>query len=138
MNVPVVVANQAPAHIDVGTRLAVDRTRLAYERTLMAWVRTAASLISFGFTIHKFFQYQLEQGQKPLGDAVIGPREFALIMISIGIVSLVVSTVQHRQSLAALRASYGGDVVPYSTATLVAGLFSVLGVLALVAVALRK
>ena len=45
---------------------------------------------------------------------------------------------QHRQSLAALRATYGGDVVPYSTATLVAGLFSVLGVLAMLAVALHQ
>ena len=132
------MVNQTAAHTDVGTRLAVDRTRLAYERTLMAWVRTAASLISFGFTIHKFFQYQLEKGQQTLSDRLIGPREFALIMISIGILSLVVATVQHRQSLAALRATYGGDVVPYSTATLVAGLFSLLGVLALLAVALRQ
>ena len=132
------MATQAPAHTDVGTKLAVDGTRLAYERTLMAWVRTAASLISFGFTIHKFFQYQVEKGQQTLDDRLIGPREFALIMISIGILSLVVSTLQHRHSLAGLRATYGGDVVPYSTATLVAGLFSVLGVLALVAVGLRQ
>ena len=132
------MVNQTPAPTDAGTRLAVDRTRLAYERTLMAWVRTAASLISFGFTIHKFFQYQLEKGQQTLDDRLIGPREFALIMISIGILSLVVSTLQHRHSLAALRATYGGDVVPFSTATLVAGLFSFLGVLALLAVALHQ
>ena len=43
--------------MDTGTKLAVDRTRLAYERTLMAWVRTATSLISFGFTIYKFFEF---------------------------------------------------------------------------------
>ena len=132
------MVNQTPAPTDVGTRLAVDRTRLAYERTLMAWVRTAASMISFGFTIHKFFQYQLEKGQKTLDDRLIGPREFALIMIAIGILSLVVSTLQHRHSLASLRATYGGDVVPYSTATLVAGLFGFLGALALLAVALHQ
>ena len=28
---------------------------VALDRTLMAWVRTATSLISFGFTIYKFF-----------------------------------------------------------------------------------
>ena len=49
--------------LDTGTRLAVDRTRLAYERTLMAWVRTAASLISFGFTSYKFFEF--ESGRAP-------------------------------------------------------------------------
>ena len=40
------------------TELAVDRTWLAHERTLMAWVRTATSMISFGFTIYKFFQFE--------------------------------------------------------------------------------
>jgi putative membrane protein len=42
------------------TELAVDRTWLAHERTLMAWVRTATSMISFGFTIYKFFQYEVD------------------------------------------------------------------------------
>jgi putative membrane protein len=42
------------------TQLAVERTTLAHERTLMAWVRTSVSLISFGFTIYKFFQYLRE------------------------------------------------------------------------------
>ena len=48
--------------VDTGTRLAVTRTRLAHERTLMAWVRTAASLISFGFTIYKFFEIESGRG----------------------------------------------------------------------------
>lgn len=47
--------------MDTSTKLAFERTNLAHERTLMAWVRTATSLISFGFTIYKFFQ--LEKGQ---------------------------------------------------------------------------
>jgi putative membrane protein len=47
--------------LDFSTRLAVDRTRLAHERTLMAWVRTATSLISFGFSVYKFFQFELSK-----------------------------------------------------------------------------
>ena len=46
--------------IDIGTRLAIDRTRLAHERTLMAWVRTAVSMITFGFTIYEFFEFELK------------------------------------------------------------------------------
>ncbi len=50
---------QPPAEkINASTKLAIARTRLSYERTLMAWVRTAISLISFGFTIYKFFQIE--------------------------------------------------------------------------------
>jgi hypothetical protein len=45
------------AALDSSTALALERTRLAHERRLMAWVRTATSLISFGFTIYKAFEY---------------------------------------------------------------------------------
>ena len=122
--------------LDSGTRLAVDRTRLAYERTLMAWVRTAASLISFGFTIYKFFELELHKGAPP-ADHLLGPRGFALTMISIGLVSLLLSTLEHRHSMRQLRTQYG-DVVPLSTAAVVAGLFSLLGLFALIAVLLRQ
>ena len=61
------------ARMDTGTRLAVDRTRLAYERTLMAWIRTAVSMITFGFTIYKFFQFELRDRPVPSG-SVLGPH----------------------------------------------------------------
>ncbi len=61
------MSTQPPA-VDTGTRLAIDRTRLAYERTMMAWVRTATSLISFGFTIYKFFELEL---RKPVSGTTI-------------------------------------------------------------------
>jgi inner membrane protein YidH len=119
------------APIDTGTRLAVDRTRLAYERTLMAWVRTAASLISFGFTIYKFFDYE-QRGRPSAPDGVLGPRGYALIMIAIGLVSLLLATIQHRHSMRMLRTEYGA-IVPRSTATVVGGLFAILGILAFLA-----
>jgi len=65
-----------PANLlDSGTRVAAERTRLAYERTLMAWVRTATSLISFGFTIYKFFEFESAATEIPHNRARrIGPR----------------------------------------------------------------
>ena len=121
--------------LDSATRLAVDRTFLAYERTLMAWIRTAASLITFGFTIYKFFEFELKG--RPAPQHVIGPRGLALMLISVGIFSLVLSGLQHRRSLRGLRREYGQDTVPTSTSGVVAGLFSVLGLLAFIAVLLR-
>ena len=115
-------------------QLAVDRTRLAHERTLMAWVRTATSLISFGFTIYKFFQYLQEKNSSD-ADRVFGPREFALIMIGIGLLALLFATVQHRRDMVTLRAHYPG--VPYSLTTVLAGLLSILGVVAFVSVVFR-
>jgi putative membrane protein len=125
----------ADAPRDVSTRLAVDRTRLAHERTLMAWVRTAVSLISFGFTIYKFFQLELAKVSSP-PDRLIGPRGFALIMIGIGLAALFLAAADHRSSLQAMRAEFGP--VPRSTAEVVAVLVSVLGFVALIAVILRS
>src|SRR5271154_918380 len=94
--------------LDASTQLAVDRTRLAYERTLMAWIRTATSLITFGFTIYKFFQIELARGGSPRVDRLIGPTQFALFMIVIGLVSLLLATLEHRRDLNALNAEYPG------------------------------
>jgi putative membrane protein len=116
------------------TELAVDRTRLAHDRTMMAWVRTAASLISFGFTIYKFFQSMREQG-RPVETRVFGPREFALSLIGIGLMSLVLATIQSRHELRIMRKHY--EHVPYSLANVVAGLVGILGVVTFTAVILR-
>ncbi|MGH9146810.1 MAG: YidH family protein [Vicinamibacterales bacterium] len=127
------MSTQPPA-LDSGTRLAVDRTRLAYERTMMAWVRTATSLISFGFTIYKFFELEL---RTPASGTMskIGPREFALLMITMGLVALTLAGIQHYQSLRSMRESYGQ--LPRSVAGPVAALIGLLGLVALTGVYAR-
>ena len=120
---------------DVSTTLAVDRTRLSHERTLMAWVRTSTSLITFGFTIYKFFQIELPK-EASRTKHLIGPTAFALLMISIGLVALLMATVEHRRDLKALRAEYPG--IPGSLATVLAGLISILGLFALILILFRQ
>jgi putative membrane protein len=119
------------------TALAVERTRLAHERTLMAWVRTATSLISFGFTIYKTFQYL--QDSKTVGTIprAFSPRWFALTMIAIGIGALALATLQHWKDMAALYRAYDRPA-PRSTARVVAAVVSGLGMVALVLVYLRQ
>ena len=129
------MATASTTNLPDATRLAVDRTRLAHDRTLMAWVRTATSLISFGFTIYKFFQ-QLRSDQEPAHAVLIGPRGLAMIMIGIGIGSLLVATIQHRSDLHALRAEYG-MLVPLSLATVTAASIAGLGILLFFVVVLR-
>lgn len=125
--------------VDTGTRLAYDRTRLAYDRTMMAWVRTGTSLISFGFTIYKFFELEVQKSDfdiTRLTKSLIGPRQFAATMIIIGIAALFLGTLEHRQSLRQLHAE--GAAVPRSIAMIVASLVSILGVIALLAVIFRQ
>jgi putative membrane protein len=125
-----------PHDLPDATRLAVDRTRLAHERTLMAWIRTATSMIGFGFTLYKFFAFLKEKGETRPVHRLLGPREFAFLMILIGLVTLVLATVQHRGELQAMRARYGPS--PPSMATVVAALVSILGIVGLLAVILRQ
>ena len=120
----VVMPGNPPAEpLNTSTRLAFDRTRLAHDRTMLAWVRTATSLITFGFSFYKFFQFDVKAPQATL----IGPREFALIMISIGLLSLVFATINHRRERTALKEM--NPEVPRSQAAAVAGLVAILGIL---------
>ncbi len=117
------------------TQLALQRTRLAYERTLMAWIRTSISLIGFGFSIYKFFQYVREQ-QGAEAQHLIGSRVFGMLMIGIGLFTLLLATIQHHRSLKTLPRDPGQPALPL--ALILAASVSVLGVLGLVAVILRQ
>lgn len=118
------------------TQLALDRTILAHDRTLMAWVRTATSLISFGFTVYKFFQYLQEKEGLELDDRALGPRRFGMLMISIGLLSLLLATLQQLQLRKKLKRVY--PEVGSPLAMIMAALISLLGILALIAVILRQ
>jgi len=120
--------------LDLATRLALDRTRAALERTMMSWIRTATSLITFGFTIYKFFQ--IDTPNERQRGHLIGPREFAFALVSIGLFSLLLATVDNRQSIRALGKEYEGK--QRSLAVIVAALVSILGVAALLAMILRQ
>lgn len=124
----------SPSELDVATTLAFERTRIAYERTMMAWVRTATSLITFGFSVYKFFQ--LEMPEKALGRVLIGSREFALALIGIGLLSLLLGTIEHGRDLKALRQHYVG--MPRSMTQVAVISIAALGLLALMVVIFRN
>jgi putative membrane protein len=121
--------------VTASTILAADRTRLAYDRTLLAWIRTAISLITFGFTIYKFFQLELAR-LAPRPERLIGPREFALLMILIGLVSLVLAMFDHHRELKTLSAQFPGG--HRTLAWMPAALVSLLGLVALLAVLFQQ
>lgn len=57
-------------------------------------------------------------------------------MIGIGLVALVIATLEHRRDLNALKAEYPG--IPRSLARVLAALVSILGILAFVSALLRQ
>jgi putative membrane protein len=126
-------ATEGASGLSTATRLAFERTRVAYERTMMAWVRTGTSLITFGFSVYKFFQFDM--AGKHVGGQLIGARGFALILIGIGLLSLLMGTIEHRRDLKAMRRDY--PQLPASMSAAVALLVGALGALALAAVIVR-
>jgi putative membrane protein len=136
------MTNQTPREsaevLPTNLRLAYERTRGAYERTMMAWVRTGTSLITFGFAVYKFFQFEISgsaQHEPLIKTSLIGPREFGILLIGIGVLSLVLGTIEHARDLRAMRKEYPG--MPGSNTRYIAALVLVLGLMALVAVVYR-
>jgi putative membrane protein len=108
--------------------------RAAYERTMMAWIRTATSLITFGFSVYKIFQIESIRG--PERNRLIGPRQFALILVSIGLISLMLATIEYRWNI---RMPGGPDSHGQrSLAVIIATLIAVLGILALFLMIFRQ
>jgi len=116
------------------TQLAAARNFLAYERTLMAWTRTSVSLISFGFTLFKFFQYMVEHEPEKHTDHILGPKTIGAVMIGIGTFMLLLASVMHRKELIELRKSY--PETPFSQSLILAVLISILGLVMFMAVLL--
>lgn len=127
------VMNPAPGPDQV--QLALERTYLAYERTLMAWVRTATGLITFGFTLYKFFFYLREQEPEKHAEQLIGPRTYGLVMMGLGVFTLAAAAWQHRQQTKRLRTQYAA---PFSLSLVLAAFIAVLGILGFVAAVLRE
>jgi putative membrane protein len=117
------------------TDLALQRTLIAAERTLMAWIRTSISLIGFGFSIYKFFEY-LVQSESFRGTLrAQAPRHLGLALIGLGILALVGAVWHHQQFLAKLGVT--DKSCRWSMAVLVAVLMALIGVLAFIGVLLK-
>ena len=78
----------------------------------------------------------IEEPDRGQQNRLIGPRQFAFILESIGLFSLILATLEHRQNIHTLGARYAGK--QRSLAVLVAALISTLGILALVAIIFRQ
>jgi putative membrane protein len=89
--------------------MAVERTMMAADRSMMAWVRTGLSLITFGFTIYKFLDIQRQQliEAGKIVPPISGPKVFGLLMIGIGILSLLMGTVEYLATTRSYRMQSG-------------------------------
>lgn len=97
-------------------------------------------MITFGFAVYKFFQLEFTKaGIMPhaplIQKTLLGPREFGLVLIGIGLLSILLGAFEQRRDLRALREVYPG--LPQSGTRLIALVVGVLGILAFVGVIYR-
>jgi putative membrane protein len=118
------------------TDLAIQRTRMAADRSLMAWIRTALSMIGFGFTIYKFFQYMPEELATGNVRRPQAPRNFGLTLIALGTLALAAAAWQHLNVLRTIRAPRAQRVWPF--ALVVALLVILIGLITFYGVLLRS
>jgi putative membrane protein len=128
------IREKSAVPLDTTTRLAFENAYLAHENTRMSWVRTALGMISFGFTIAKFFEVVREkQGTHA---TLLDPPTVGILMIVIGLVALALSSVQQGRAVKALREQCP-SLPKYSVAGSTAAAIWVLGILALLGAILR-
>ena len=96
----------------------------------MAWTRTAVSLVGFGFSIPKIFEY-LEQ-TKQIGRPRTGePAELGTMLIALGMGSLIAGMIQHVMLMRRIATPESTRRHVFSAAMGTAGCMLILGVYAL-------
>src|SRR5262245_5912387 len=129
------------------TTLAFQRTRMSADRTLMAVIRTSLSLIGFGFTIYQFFRYLRETAGAVELLRSEAPWSFGLALVILGVVILSLGIWRHVAFMLELRAQRrtlvdrelipGDDRFPLSITLVTATLLWVIGLVAIVGMAMR-
>lgn len=136
-NEKTIIAGKTPDPAKENMDMAVDRTVMSADRSLMAWVRTGLSLISFGFTIYKFLEYSKEQllvsGKIPV--SVSGPKVIGLFMIGVGILCLVLGTVENMTIIRNLRQRH--EIQHPRYALFMAGILTIFGLVLFLGIVLR-
>jgi uncharacterized membrane protein YidH (DUF202 family) len=115
-------------------RLGLERMRIAVEKLQLARVKVTITFIALGFACYKIFYARIEAGKQPVLDFPNG-RDIAIFLIFVGLVILLLATVQHRKRLANLEIQY--ESMPYSLSSLVSYIVLVLSFSLLLTVILR-
>ena len=83
----------------------LEKSRIALERLQLNWVKWNITCIALGFTAYKFWYARVHDEKNAIGYYVTG-REIGFFLISLGFISLLIATRQHKKSIANLKLQY--------------------------------
>ena len=119
---------------DTSTELARERNRAAADRTLMAWIRTSLSLIAFGFSIGKIYDYLEKVNPELMLDPIDSARIFGEAFIALGVFGLLAAIVQYRRILKQIVHGEFVYAEPLPLAMITATILLLIGVFGFIAV----
>lgn len=133
------VMGESHISTDVSNENAAKQVHEAIEMTLMGWIRASLALIGFGFALGEAFHLVRTGGPKNQVDTL---REYLITTVAVGLIVLGVlgllgAVIQCRWSLKRLKqGSLTTYEKPWYLSMLVAVLLMIIGLIALVAMAL--
>ena len=128
--------NQELTKPSTTNELARERNRAAADRTLMAWIRTSLSLIAFGFSIGKIYDYLEKVNPDRVLDPLDTSRIFGEAFITLGVFGLIAAIVQYRRILKQIERGEFVYTEPFPLAMITAIILLLIGVFGFVAVLL--
>ncbi len=122
---------------DMSTELDRERTRASADQTLMAWIRTCLALITFGFGLGTVFTWLSAAFPEKQLDPIHATLVVAISFIVLGMLSQLGAIIQYRQMLRRLEQDTFTYQAHWSLALGVAFALLLIGVFALVTIAVR-
>jgi uncharacterized membrane protein YidH (DUF202 family) len=89
----------------------LEKYRIVLERLQLNWLQWNITCMLLGFGIYKFYYARISSGADPMGGPVNG-WHIGIIMISVGLISLLASTIQHRTNVIKLKLQF--EAMQYS------------------------
>lgn len=85
----------------------LEKSRTALERLQLNWIKWNLTCIALGFTVYRFYLSRIEEGAN-MNRYVVTGRELGIFLISLGFISLLVATYQHKKNVEKLKLQYEG------------------------------
>lgn len=91
--------------------LNLEKYRIVLERLQMNWLQWNITCMLLGFGIYKFYYSRVISGADPIGGSING-WHIGIVMISVGLVSLIAATIQHKTNVTKLKLQF--EAMQYS------------------------
>ena len=89
----------------------LEKYRIVLERLQLNWLQWNITCMLLGFGVYKFYYSRVISGAEPIGTTING-WHIGIVLISVGLVSLLAATIQHKTNVTKLKLQF--EAMQYS------------------------